>query len=138
MSEVVRATVVKTEKAVLEYGWGKGRTTDKILKQTWSDGIVDFKCVDCDFTHEKFQSVFSHRTQHAESRKVPKAPKMTEDESSLNEALILLKQVEGLMSKLTDVLEDVLLRDAPQEDPWKERALEAEKQLARIRKLIGQ
>lgn len=46
---------------------GKGYESKAALERTWSDGSIDYKCADCDYTSPHRLSVRGHRTVHRDA-----------------------------------------------------------------------
>jgi hypothetical protein len=69
-------TILHTERAVVEFGNGKGAETSTILKALYSDGEIGFICgnTGCEYAGETFQSVFAHRRKHAAPKVVSILP----------------------------------------------------------------
>lgn len=145
---VAPAVVVRTEDAILTMGYGKGRPTKSIRRRIWSDGMIDFNCADCAFSADSVGSVFSHRSTHKtqinKGNKRSKRVLTPEEAEAKNKNNVLVAAISAVAAAEKALSRAKLLLDVAQgenwkdEEPWRTRALEAEKQLARIKKMFSQ
>jgi hypothetical protein len=119
--------------ATMPYGYGKGSTTKKILISTDGTkfacgGDEGQPCPDA-YVADTFGSVMAHRSGQHGRRKARNA----EIKANSTDLTTLRKRAEALLADI-DKVEAHL---AQHEDPYKERALKAERDLARIRRTFA-
>lgn len=147
-SGVAPAVVVRTENAILTMGYGAGKETTSIRRRTWSDGAVDFSCADCTYSADSVGSVFSHRSIHKtqinKGKKISRRGLSKDLDPNKNKNNVLLAAInavaaaEQALSRAKTLLDVAQGENWKDEEPWRTRALEAEKNLARIKKMLGQ
>lgn len=55
--------IVSEKPMVAKASEGKGYDSKVAIERTWSDGTIDYKCVDCDYSAPNRLSIRSHRTR---------------------------------------------------------------------------
>lgn len=55
--------VVEVQESRMPWGYAKGKPCKPILEVLYDDGSVMYRCADCGYERETFQSVFAHRSR---------------------------------------------------------------------------
>lgn len=55
--------VVEVQESRMPFGYAKGKPCKPILEVLYDDGSVMYRCADCGYERETFQSVFAHRSR---------------------------------------------------------------------------
>jgi hypothetical protein len=126
----IKATL---EDAVVPSGYLKGKVTKRIKQFTTSDGKTVYVCnkvPDCDYNHTHWMSVVGHTSKHTERLAVVTPNKKQKAEAELT-------GIANSLRKLADSVEQHKDLGDEAASSWKERALRAERELKRIKRVFG-
>ncbi len=126
--------------ATMPYGYGKGSTTTKILVST--DGTL-FACggdegTPCpdNYTGPSFGSVMAHRSGQHGRRKARNAEAKAAARANGSDLSGLRKRAEALLADI-DKVEASIAAQPSTTNPWKSRALAAEREVAKIKRTFS-
>lgn len=129
---VVIESVPATFTSTLPTAPGRTFTNSKVLRQTFSDGTVVFRCAECGFTRDSYYKVLPHLGSHSERK--PRA-KVAVVPTPAERASALLTELIGVVAELA--AEAGEKASASDRDEWRARALDAEKRLRSLRRALG-
>lgn len=68
--------IVSEQPMMAKAAEGRGYESKVAIERTWSDGSIDYKCVDCDYTTPKRLSIRGHRTRSDHQKRGADAPRI--------------------------------------------------------------